>query len=280
MRSKAIKTLVLLFFVLNYVVAFALDSNEMFENGKRAFDLSRFKECVEIFDRLLYIWPDYEKKPEALYFRSIAAIRDTKDKVNEYKAELVDKIAKDCETVFLELPQNDLSELKAAIAIGKMESEPIDWAEFDKIKPAELKHVLLRKHHPSPQRFPVQTLIWLNGYKKQNGALTPDVEALTELLKLKALWQLLLSPLSVKAEQEILKKNNVWPLSKTFEQTLQNGFKKALPSLKREFALMGYHYDFLRSGEFGKESEKEISSTWLKYLKERGLNLKEALCPY
>lgn len=132
MRSKAIKTLVLLFFVLNYVVAFALDSNEMFENGKRAFDLSRFKECVEIFDRLLYIWPDYEKKPEALYFRSIAAIRDTKDKVNEYKAELVDKIAKDCETVFLELPQNDLSELKAAIAIGKMESEPIDWSEFDK----------------------------------------------------------------------------------------------------------------------------------------------------
>ncbi|MDD2624541.1 MAG: hypothetical protein PHF29_02280 [Candidatus Riflebacteria bacterium] len=280
MRNKAIKTLVLLFFVLNYVFAFALDSNEMFENGKRAFDLSRFKECVEIFDRLLYIWPDFEDKPEALYYRSIAAIRDTEDKVNAYKAELVDKIASDCETVFLELPENDLSELKAAIAIGKMESEPLDWSQFDKIKPAELKHVLLRRHHPSVQRFPVQTLIWLNGYKNKNSVLTPDVEALTELLKLKALWQLLLSPLNAKAEEETLKQNNVWPLAKTFEQTLDNGFKKALPSLKREFALMGYHYDYLRSNEFGKETKKEFSSIWLKYLKERGLNLKEAVCPY
>lgn len=280
MRNKAIKTLVLLFFVLNYVFAFALDSNEMFENGKRAFDLSRFKECVEIFDRLLYIWPDFEDKPEALYYRSIAAIRDTEDKVNAYKAELVDKIASDCETVFLELPENDLSELKAAIAIGKMESEPLDWSQFDKIKPAELKHVLLRRHHPSVQRFPVQTLIWLNGYKNKNSVLTPDVEALTELLKLKALWQLLLSPLNAKAEEETLKQNNVWPLAKTFEQTLDNGFKKALPSLKREFALMGYHYDYLRSNEFAKEIKKEFSSIWLKYLKERGLNLKEAVCPY
>lgn len=280
MRNKAIKTLVLLFFVLNYVFAFALDSNEMFENGKRAFDLSRFKECIEIFDRLLYIWPDFENKPEALYYRSIAAIRDTKDKVNSYKAELVDKIASDCETIFLELPENDLSELKAAITIGKMDSEPVDWSQFDKIKPTELKHVLLRRHHPSPQRFPVQTLIWLNSYKNKNLVLTPDVEALTELLKLKALWQLLLSPLSAKAQEEILKQNDVWPVAKTFEQTLQNGFKKALPSLKREFALMGYHYDYLRSNEFGKETKNEFSSTWLKYLKERGLNLKEAVCPY
>ena len=278
MRRKNAEYILVCFFVLMASNVFAINPEDLFESGKRFFKLERWRECVETFDRLVDVWPNYKKNHEALYYRSIAAVRDLDDKVNDYRKELTDKIASDCESISGEL-DDDMSELNAAIAMSKIDFSSVNWDKLTNIKPDELKHYLLRKRHPNPQTEPMQTLKWVYAYEQNKDIKEPQLIALLELLKLKALWRYLLSPIAAEAEKEQLIKLKAYPLTTVFEKTLNDGFKKSQADLKKEFAILGYHYDFLKSNSFGNDKTK-IKSKWFKYLYERGLHNKELLCPF
>ena len=215
---------------------FGMNPDEFFDSGMREFKLSRWRECVEIFDKLNRIWPDYENKYEALYYRTIAAIRDLDKKVTDYRAEQTDIIVKDCEILSSEISDKDMSELKAAVAISKLESKPIDWLKQINIKPEELKHYLLRGRHPNPSKEPLITIQWIVSYEKNGTVKEPELKSMLNLLKLKALWQMLLSPIVAETEKSKLIDLNIYPLGKTFEKTLNDGFRQSKNDLKREFA--------------------------------------------
>ncbi len=279
MSRKAVKYIFICFFVFiaNYI--FAISPDEIYESGIRAFKLERWRECTEILDRLIDVWPDYEKKSEAIYYRSIAAIRDLDKNVNDYRANLTNKIASDCEKIADELSDKDMSELNAAVAISKIDTETIDWNKLTKIKVDELKHYLLRGRHPNPQTEPLTTLKWVHAYEQNSSIKEPELKAMLELLKVKALWRFLLSPIAAEAEKKELEEIKVYPLTKAIEKALNNGFRQSQANMKKEFAIYGYHYDYLRSKLFG--TEKVVSnSKWYKYLTERGLHNKELICPF
>ncbi len=272
---KSLLLFILLLFILN--PSFALDFDEMYENGVRAYKMSRWEESVEFFDRLLDLWPNNSRNSEILYYRALSIIKGLEDSAFNYKLELLKDATKDIENIFLDHPDFDLSELKAAEELFKQGGKPLDWQLFNHIKPEDLKHILLREWHPSPLKYPMETLLWLNTYSSPE--ITPTVRSLLKLVKVKALWQMLLSPLVAAQWEKELKELELWPVSDAFEKCLNRGFRMAEPAVKREFALFGFHYDHFKNGLLDKKQSYN-KSKWLKYLQQRGLVSKEALCPY
>jgi hypothetical protein len=271
------KLLLLFVLTLFWRPAFALDFEEMYENALRAHKMSRWGESIEIFDRILELWPKNKKNSEIHYYRAIGIINSLESAVFAHRLELLKDATKDIETIFLDHSELDLSELKAAEELFKQGGKAADWAAFSHIKPDELKHILLKGWHPQPQAHPMEALRWLCSYK--DAAVTPTVTSLIELTKVKAMWQLLLSPLVAEEYQEELKQLGLFPLSEAFEKSLNKGFRLAEPSIKREFAQHGFHYDYLKKG-MSDPKQGYKKSKWLAYLKQRGLVSKEALCPY
>ena len=228
MRKKAIKYVFICFFAFIANSILAISPDEVYESGMRAFKLERWRECTEILDRLIDVWPDYENKADAIYYRSIAAIRDLDKNVNDYRADLTNKIASDCEKIANELSDKDMTELNAAVAISKINSENIDWNKLTNIKTDELKHYLLRGRHPNPQTEPLTTLKWIYVYEKNSSIKEPELKAMLELLKVKALWRFLLSPIATEAEKKELAEINDYPLPNAFEKALNNGFRQRI----------------------------------------------------
>lgn len=271
------KLLLLFVFMLFWRPAFALNFEEMYENGIRAYKMSRWSESIEIFDRILELWPKSKKNSEILYYRAISIVNSLESAVFEHRLALLKDATKDIEAIFLDHSELDLSELKAAEELFKQGGRAADWTAFSHVKPEELKQILLKGWHPDPHKHPIATLKWLNAYG--NSEVTPTVRALMELTKVKALWQLLLSPLAAQEYEKELNQLGLIPITEGFEKSLNTGFRLAEPAIKREFAMYGFHYEHLKNG-IADPKKSYKNSKWLAYLKQRGLVSKEALCPY
>lgn len=280
MNKTVIKIALLAVIILGSEIAFAITASEVFNDGKRAFDSGRWQEASEIFDRFMVTWPEDKLKSEALYHYAISSARNLEDQTRIYRNSLVDSLASSIATLSKELPEKDLSELKVAIKLAKAETLPATWADLTLLPPTELKHYLARSWHPDPYQTPMEALYWSVTWVKNNKKpLDPELVSSIALIKARALWQIMLSPLSTAANLTILKKWQCWPVHKHFEDALRRGFGKGNPATKRELALLGYHYDCFRSGYFSKTDPSPVKSRWYTYLSERGINLQEAWCP-
>jgi hypothetical protein len=267
-------------FVICCSFGYTITALDVFNEGRRSFDLGRWQESKETFARFMATWPEHKLKSEALYYFSLASARTLPERAREYSDCLVDEIAAAIGTLSAELPDKDLTELKVAVKLSGNRSMPVAWSELTALEPAELKHYLSRGWHPDPSATPIEMLFWETSWRKKNtSVIEPDLTAAIALLKARALWQIMLSPLSLSANSDILKTWGCWPVHTCFEKEVNQGFKYGNPDIKRELALLGYHYDCFRNGGFAKADVSPRKSRWYTYLSERGLNLQEAWCP-
>ncbi len=277
---KSVKSLLLLALILWCNLGYALTPLDVFTDARRAFDLGRWQESSELFTRFMSTWPDHKLRFEALYYFSLASARTLDDRSKAYSDSLIDDIASSIGTLTAELPDKDLTELQVAVKLSRSGTRPTTWSELTSLSAVELKHHLSRKWHPEPAETPMETLYWEFSWKQQNKqAVSPDLKASIALLKARALWQIMLSPLSMSANAPILKKWKCWPVNTCFENEIDYGFRHGTPEIRRELALLGYSYDCFRATGFGKVSDSPVRGRWYAYLAERGINLQEAWCP-
>lgn len=258
----------------------AITAPEIFNDGKRAFNNGRWLECEEIFTRFLTTWPDHQFKSEALYYQTIASTRNFTQKANAQLEETAAIWSQSLASLSKDLPNRDLNELTVAIDFART-GKPANWQVMEKLTPGQLKHYLERSWHPDPSTRPVETLKWANDWLKKHtpGSLEPEVSGKISLLKSQALWQILLSPLSISPNSNILKVCESWPVHTALEKELRNGFANGSPEVKRKVALIGYHYDYFQTRGVIRPAADPVKSKWYTYLSERGLNLEEAWCP-
>ena len=185
-------------FVICCSFGYAITALEVFNEGRRSFDLGRWQESKETFARFMATWPDHKLNPEALYYFSLAAARTLPERSREYSDSLVDEIAAAISTLSIELPGKDLTELKVAVKLAGNRNPPVSWSELATFSPAELKHYLNRGWHPDPSSTPIETLFWETTWRKKNTSpLEPDLTASIAMLKARALWQIMLDRKSV-----------------------------------------------------------------------------------
>ncbi len=274
------RILIVMTLALATAQAYAITSSEIYSDGTRAFNSARWQEAEEIFTRFIDTWPDDILRPKALYYKAIASTRSlptylkniTADKAETWKSELTQ--------LKTELPGQDLTELKVAIDIAGRPNEAPNWQSLSNLKPVELKHYLQRGWHPDASSEPMAALAWSNDWlKKHTTRLDPDLESRIQLLRARAFWQITLSPLSLSANSDILKVQGCWPVHEHLLKALDRGFITGDPEIKRQIALLGYHFDFFRERSLIGTSSASPKSRWYSYLSERGINHQEAWCP-
>ena len=257
----------------------AITAREVFDQGKRSYDLGRYQEASETLSNFLATWPDNKQHYEALYYYTLAAARTLPERALNHSEALIEEIDSAIATLSVQLPEKDLTEIKVAVDIARNPVSPTTWEKLTSLSPVALKHYLANKWHPEPHLSPIETLKWEQAWRSNNkGTQKPELEAAISLLKVRAMWQLLLSPLSLSANSDILKKWGYLPVHKHFENELNKGFRLATPDLKRDFALLGYNYEYLRNGSFADETLL-LKNRWFTYLSERGINTQGAGCP-
>jgi hypothetical protein len=256
---------------------YALDPLTMLEDGKRAFELCNWEESREILERFMETWPEHEKFSEALYFHTIASAKTIDSRTEKYRSELGKELDKAVASLSIDLPDMDSSEAKVALKIAGKTKKPEIWDDLIKLTPSELKHYLARGWHPEPSETPFETLNWAKIRLSNSHDIDSETKSTIALLKLNALWKLMLSPLVVANSQDKLEKSGCFPLDKAFRETLQIAFKNGNPNQKRETAIYGYHFDYFKTNNLS--SNKKVNSSWLRYLKSRGIALEETWSP-
>ncbi len=259
------------------IKCFALSPLSMLEDGKRAFDLANWSECREILERFMETWPEHEKYSEALYFYTIASAKTIDSRTEEYRSKLGKKLEASIATLSLDLPNVDISEAKAALMMSQKPQKPELWDELIKLTPLELKHYLARGWYPEPTETPLETLKWGKTKQANNIDFDSETKSRIALIKLSALWKLMLSPLVVESSKDQLEELGCFPLDKAFKENLHIAFSKGNPNQKREAAIFGYHFDYFKTNNI--ITNKNVKSSWLRYLKTRGISLKEAWSP-
>lgn len=258
--------------------AFGITPTGQYNSGKRAFLLGHWQESSEIFTRFLKTWPSHILSTKANYFKAVAEIRSSKslnDIEHQNKIAELEKILANTKE---KLPEFDTSDLEVYIQSEKN----THWTEdvLSSLPEQKLMHILARRWYPEPQKFPIKTLEWITRWKKSHKrSINPKLDAKISYIKALALWEFLLSPLSKDANMVILKTWGCWPVHTAFEEALDNGFSKGSPSLKRDVALLGYHYEYFLHNSFLQNKRCVKNNHWYSYLKTRGISDKEAWCP-
>ncbi len=256
---------------------YAMAPLDMLENGKRAFDLAKWEECREILERFMETWPEHEKYSEALYFYTLASAKTIDSRTEAYRSSLGKELKDAVASLSLDMPDMDISEAKVALMIAEKQEKPELWKELVKLTPIELKHYLSRGWYPEPTEKPFDTLEWAKVKLCDSSDIDSETKSNIALIKLSALWKLMLSPLVVENSETKLKEINCFPIDKAFKETLQIAFKNGNPDQKRKAAIFGYHFDYFKANNL--ISKKKINSSWLRYLKSRGLTIEEAWSP-
>ena len=275
-----VKSMALLTMVLVTAQICAITASEIYSDGTRAFNNARWQEAEEVLTRFINTWPDHHLKSQALYFKAIASTRNVTNSINTSLASSAVNWNNDFAQLKSELPGQDLTELQVAIDIANRHNEQPSWELLADLKPVELKHYLQRGWHPDAVKDPMASLAWSNNWLKKNTSpLDPDLESKIHLLRAQSYWQLILSPLSLNANSNILKLWGCWPVHSELEKSLNRGFTTGCADLKREIALLGYHFDFFRDKGLLDSRSVNLKNRWYSYLSERGINLQEAWCP-
>lgn len=256
---------------------YALAPDNMLKDGIRAFDLANWEESREILNRFMETWPQHEKYNEALYYHTLASAKTIDSRTEEYRASLGKELTTATESLAKNLPEKDISEAIAAIKISQNTNKPETWKELAKLTPAELKHYLTRKWHPTPSVCPFETLEWEKEWTASNHKIDSELLSEISLLKLSALWQIIISPMVKQSSEDKLRELDALPLEKVFKDTLFTAFRKGNPEQKRKTAIFGYHFDYFNHNKLN--TNNQIKSRWLRYLNSRGISSRETWSP-
>lgn len=278
--NRAIRILFLIAALMSNSSAIAITPSEIFNDGKRAFNNSRWIEAEEKFETFLNTWPEHHLRYEAIYYQSISDTRSFKEKYNRLLSEKIFIWKANLEKIEKELPDKDAIELRVAIAFVEGNNTVFDWKILKELSPLDLKHYINREWYPNPSISPMKTLEWVHEWLKNNKLpIDPDLKSKLCLLQAKALWQMVLSPLSLSANSAILREWGYWPVYSHLNKVLNDGFLVASPNIKRQIALLGYHVDYFRDHDIEDSPIVVSDNHWYRYLSERGINLQESICP-
>ncbi len=256
---------------------YALAPLDMLENGKRAFDLCNWEESREILERFMETWPEHEKYSEALYFYTLASAKTIDKRTEDYRTKLGNDLQDAVASLSLDMPDMDLTEAKVALMIAQKPQKPEVWQELTKLTPNELKHYLLRGWHPNPSETPFETLEWTKTKLCNATNLDSETKSNLALIKLSALWKIMLSPIARENSKDRLEKLECLPLDKVFNETVRAAFNNGNSFQKRKAAIFGYHFDYFKANSIN--SDKKVNSSWLRYLKSRGISSEDTWSP-
>ena len=256
---------------------YALAPLDMLEDGKRAFELANWEESIEILERFMETWPEHEKYNEALYFYTLASAKTIDKRTEDYRVKLGNELKEAVASLSLDMPDMDITEAKVALMIAQKQEKPKVWHELVKLTPKELKHYLLRGWHPDPALTPFETLDWAKTKLCNSTDFDSETKSSIALLKLSALWKIMLSPIARESSKDKLEKCGCLPIDKIFKETVREAFKNGNPEQKRKAALFGYHFDYFSANSL--TSDNKIKSSWLRYLKSRGISSEDTWSP-
>lgn len=268
-----------LLLVLACTAAWGITPGELFEDGKRAFNLGRWSEAREAFRSFEIGWPSHPLIERALLYQTLAEIRGENDSQLQERRDRLASYSGRLSRLRDSLPEEDLSELEAAIELlqasfgmGRLASP----AAVLRLEPKLLKHLLDRGWFPAPADQPIETLRWIAGYRATGPTIRElPLQAALELMQARALWQLYLSPLPRREFMPILKAWKFWPVSDALRRSLQKAFAVGDLTVKRHVALIGVSLDSLE-----RIDRQADDSYWYRYLKDRGIHSMEAWCPH
>ena len=278
--NKMIKKLFkysLIYILLASANLYALAPLDMLEDGKRAFELCNWEESREILERFMETWPEHEKYSEALYFYTLASAKTIDKRTEDYRANLGNELKDAVASLSLDMPDMDITEAKVALMIAQKPQKPEVWEELTKLTPKELKHYLLRKWHPDPSETPFEALKWTQTKLCNATDLDSETKSNIALIKLSALWKIMLSPIAQESSQDKLEKCGCLPIDKVFKATVREAFRNGNHFQKRKAAIFGYHFDYFNANSLN--SNKKVNSSWLRYLKSRGISSEDTWSP-
>ena len=267
----------LMFLLAPSLCLFALSPIDILEQGKRAFELAKWEESEEILERFMETWPEHEKYDDALYFYTLASAKTIDLQTQAYKALLGKKLKDNIEKISKDMPEMDITEAKVALAIAESHNKPQIWEDLLKLNPEELKHYIARGWHPNPALDPFAALKWANTWLLNRPNIEPELKSEISLIKLSGMWRIIQSPLAYSNRLGELESIGCFPINKAFEKCLKEAFANGNPEQKRKASIFGYHFDYFSKNTIN--TNKKVKSSWLNYLKSRGLSEKDTWSP-
>ncbi|MBF0408044.1 MAG: hypothetical protein HQM10_11855 [Candidatus Riflebacteria bacterium] len=282
MKSAKVVCFFLLFFT-SASISFALNSKEMFDNGKRAFDMGRFREAELFFGQFIKTWPSHARVDEADYFRNLSLSRFKPDET-ESRITRIASLTERLNYYKTKLPESaDLSELQAELEFLNLQTGSIASAslasytstDFLSLSPSYLLHFIDRGWVPPTAKDPWKLLNWLHKWHIKNDLkYHPKLDSKIAFLKAKCLFRIFVAPLVRKSLAEKLSNMQMFPIHTALRTNLKTAFEKGDHSTKRKSALLGISLESLLNNEYGSEYR-----FWFSYLKQRGQNDSDAWCP-
>jgi len=260
--------------------ALAIEPEDVFQTGRRAFLLGHWNEAVDAFSRFLDRWPGHPSCPEAVLFRLLGESRSGFDRVrHDYDERRVASLTAGLAFVRQKLPDADLTELEVELDCARMRLDPSARlaSSVANLSSDRLAHLLKRNVLPAPADDPRGTLDWIGEWKKKHGGTASGTTRATlELWKAKALWQIVLSPFPAAAMEERLKRDGDFPPALALVRSIREAFKNGDPDTKREAALLGVCA--ARLPAVARHARTELDA-WETSLDDRGTFRDEAWCP-
>ncbi len=258
----------------------AIEPEDVFQTGHRAFLLGHWNEAVDAFSRFLDRWPGHPACAEAVLYRLLGESRSGFDRVRrDYDERRVASLTAGMAFVRQKLPDADLTELEVELDCARMRLDPSASlaSSVANLSPDRLAHLLNRNILPAPAADPRGTLDWIAGWKaKHGGTASETIRASLELRKAKALWQIVLSPLPAARMEERLKKDGDFPAAQALVRSLRKAYGTGDPDTKREAALLGVCAANLPA--VARYARSDLRA-WEIYLGDRGNFRDEAWCP-
>ncbi|MBF0544882.1 MAG: hypothetical protein HQM08_10635 [Candidatus Riflebacteria bacterium] len=271
------RIILLLFFSFMALQCSALNPREVFDAGKRAFELGNWREAEQFFSRFLKTWPENPLVNDADYFLNLSAIRLNPDQTED-KLKKIASLSEKIKLFKAKLPETaDLSEMQADVDFLKMETGTASPTKinFLQLSPETLLHFFDRGWLPPEGKDPISLLSWLQNWSKSRDFSNfSNLRSKIALLSSKALFMIFISPLANDSLEEKLKKLDFWPIQKAIRDNLKIAYDLGDLEVKRNTALLGVSFEYLKNERKGSKFQ-----FWQNYLYERGLSSQDAWCP-
>jgi hypothetical protein len=261
--------------VLFAFAAGAYTPDELFQDGRRQFLLGRWYESVQHLERFLEKWPSHSLAPEALYLKTLAAVRDRAAEEQRSREVLLASLTMVLSKLATDFPDRDFTEIQSLITQTQTELEPNSASPTFPLtmSPDFLRQALARRWFPG-RLSPVATLEWIYEWKQGQKRIPNDVKSQLELVRAKALWRFFLSPLPTQEFFPKLKSWGDWPVRNALRSSLKDAFTTGDHRTKREAALLG-----VSLAQFETDRGSLRQSEYHHYLISHGIYSAEAWCP-
>jgi hypothetical protein len=255
----------------------AYTPEEVFQDGRRQFLLGNWYDAVQHLERFLDKWPDHDLAPEALYFQTLAEARDRTEAEKRSRENRLASLTQILEKLTKDFPDRDFTEINSLIIQTQSElgTGTASLTFPLTATPDFMRQALIRRWFPG-HLSPISTLEWIHSWKTGKKTLPNDVKSQLELVRAKALWRFVLSPLPTQTFFRKLRLWGEWPVGDALHRSLKVAFTTGDHRTKREAALIGVSFAHILEKKGHKSLE---SSEYHTYLSSHGIYSAEAWCP-